>query len=108
MFYEEISKEQFVSIMDALYQKEVWIKIIQEERTVKWLDLFYENFEFCELKGNKYQFGNEEPDSSYLPFSISSDDIAYIHRDTFAQTCDGEQIVLYMNDDIQIFVEYNC
>jgi hypothetical protein len=107
MFNEEISTKKFKSIMKRLYQKDVWIKIIQEECSVKWIDLFYENFEFCELKGNKYQFGNEEPDSPHLPFHINSEDIAYIERDIFAPTCDGEQIIIYMNDDTKIFVDHN-
>lgn len=108
MVFKEITTKKFKSIMERLYQKDVWCNIVNENGTVKSVHKFYEEFEFCELKDGKIQFGNEEPDSPYLPFSINEEDIAYIIRNTWTPEENGEQIVIYMKDGIQIFVEHNA
>jgi hypothetical protein len=105
MLSEFITTDQFERIMECLNEKDVWIQLVT---SITNINLFYPDFEFSILENDKYQFGTNEIDSAYIPFSINIDDIESINRDIMLPTVSSEQLILGMCDGSEIIVEFNC
>lgn len=106
--YEQISKVQFESIMENLQEKSVWLKI--HTNTLSY-DILFELFEFLNFVNGKYQFGvvdYQDWSNDSRPLLISQLDILKIHRNIIVSDMNGEQVILTMSDNTQIFLEYNC
>lgn len=108
MKYEQLTKNQFVEIMENLLEKPVWVTV--KTKTVN-VDVFYNEFEFISFNNGKYQFGHMvdecEYELQYQNLLIKKSDILCIHRNPFAPTVNAEEIVLSMMDKTELRVEYN-